>query len=57
MIVCVCVCVCVCVEDEVGGWGGGEGGNFSIVEKWPFIRVGPTGLTESFYDGDSDCSN
>ena len=32
------------VEDEVGG-GGGGGGDFLIIEKWPFIRVGPTGLT------------
>ena len=37
-----------------GGWGRGD---FSIVEKWPFIRVGLTDLTESFYDGDSDCRN
>ena len=29
----------------------------SIVEKWSFVRVGPTGLTESFYDDDSDFSN
>ena len=36
----------MCVEDGVG-WGGGRA----------FIRVGPTGLTKSFYDGDSDCSN
>ena len=42
----------------MGGKGGGGGGvDFSIIEKWPFIRVGPTGLAESFYDGDSDCSN
>ena len=39
------------MEDGVGGEGGG--GDFSIVEKWPFIRVGSTGMT----DGDSDCSN
>ena len=30
---------------------------FQIVEKWPLTRVGPTGLTKSFNDGDSDCSN
>ena len=45
------MCVCVCVG------GGGGGVMFSIVDKLLFTRVGPTGLTESFYDGDSDCSN
>ena len=50
------MCICVCGGRDGGGGGGGVG-DFSIVEKWPFIRVGPTDLTESFYDGDSDCSN
>ena len=45
------MCVCVCVG------GGGGGVMFSIVDKLQFTRVGPTGLTESFYDSDSDCSN
>ena len=40
----------MCVEE-------GGGGKFAIVENWPFVRVGPTGMTESFYDDDSDCSN
>ena len=35
----------------------GREGGFIKLEKWPLIRGNPTGLTESFYDGDSDSSN
>ena len=49
--------VVVCVYGGRCRRGKGGGIDFSIVVKLPFIKVGPTGLTESFYDGDSDCSN
>lgn len=35
----------------------GREGGFTKLEKWPLTRGNPTGLTESSFDGDSDCSN